>query len=399
MIGTEPGIYLDHHATTPCDPQVIEAMLPCFAEDFGNASSTQHPWGRRAARRVDDARLQIATLLDVEPSEIVFTSGATESNNLALFGAVEASAGRIDRPHVITQVTEHKAVLDACAALEGRGVDVTYLPVDEGGRVDPQAVEAALHDTTVLVSIMLANNEIGTVQPIAEIGNLCRRRGIWLHTDAAQALALLDCRPASLGADLISLSAHKAYGPKGIGALYVRRRRPRVRLVPRQFGGGHERGRRSGTLDVPSIVGFGRACELIGDRRETEAERLRGLRDQLLDGLRRAFPDLLVNGTLEQRLPNNLNISLPATVASDLLEELETVAISSGSACTSTAGASSHVLTAIGGRDRAESALRFGLGRGTRPGDLDVAVTELAKAASTVKARGPRAEVVCGVPS
>ncbi|MEO1367533.1 MAG: cysteine desulfurase family protein, partial [Acidobacteriota bacterium] len=397
------GIYLDHHATTPCDPRVLDAMLPCFAEDFGNPSSRQHAWGRRAAERVERARAQVADLLGAESSEIVFTSGATESNNLALFGAVDALSGAAGRgqPHVVTQVTEHKAVLDACAVLEDRGVDVTYLPVDAGGRLDPVAVADALRESTVLVSVMLANNEIGTIQPVAEIADICRRRGVWLHTDAAQALALLDCRIESLGADLVSLSGHKAYGPKGVGALYVRRRRPRVRLVPRQVGGGHERGRRSGTLDVPSIVGFGRACELIRDERDGDARRLAGLRDRLLDGLRRAFPDLVVNGTSEHRLPNNLNISLPGTVAADLLDELRDVALSSGSACTSTAGASSHVLAALGdrGRDLAESALRFGLGRTTREEHLDAALDELRRAFDAVRARGPRAEAVCGVPA
>ncbi|MEM8993653.1 MAG: cysteine desulfurase family protein [Acidobacteriota bacterium] len=401
MNATGGGIYLDHHATTPCDPRVLDAMLPCFAEDFGNPSSTQHAWGRRAAERVERARAQVADLLGAEASEIVFTSGATESNNLALFGAVDAlgGAGGGEPPHVVTQVTEHKAVLDACAVLEDRGVDVTYLPVDAGGRLDPRAVEDALRESTVLVSVMLANNEIGTVQPIAEIAEVCRRRGAWLHTDAAQALALLDCRIESLGADLVSLSGHKAYGPKGVGALYVRRRRPRVRLVPRQVGGGHERGRRSGTLDVPSIVGFGRACELIRDERDGDARRLAGLRGRLLDGLRRAFPDLVVNGTLEHRLPNNLNISLPGIVAADLLDELRDVALSSGSACTSTAGASSHVLAALGDRNTAESALRFGLGRATREEHLDAALDELLRASDVVRARGPRAEAVCGVPA
>ena len=396
------GIYLDHHATTPVDVRVLEAMLPCFAEDFGNPSSTQHAWGRRAAERVETAREQVASLIGAEPSEIVFTSGATEADNLALWGAVEAARSQTSQsapPHVITEVAEHKAVLDACAAMERSGVAVDYLPVDSDGLLDPARVEAAIRPETVLVSVMLANNEIGVIQKVAEIAEICRRHQVFLHTDAAQALSMLDCRIEALGADLMSLSAHKAYGPKGVGALYVRRRRPRVRLVPRQFGGGHERGRRSGTLDVPSIVGFGVACELIAAQRDDDALRLAALRDHLLGELRRAFPNLIVNGSLEYRLPNSLNVSLPGLVASDLLDEISDVAISSGSACTSSTGASSHVLAAIGGRDRAESALRFGLGRGNDAAQVERAVRSLEAAADVVHQRGPRQEVACGVPA
>ncbi|MEM8961794.1 MAG: cysteine desulfurase family protein [Acidobacteriota bacterium] len=390
-------VYLDHHATTPCDPRVVEAMLPCLTEDFGNPSSTQHAWGRRAAHRVEQARASVAAAIGVTPEEIVFTSGATEANNLALFGVVEAR--RQQRPHdpihVVTQTTEHKAILDPCARLEAKGVTVSYVPVESDGRLDPARIEAALRPETVLVSVMVANNEIGVVQPVAEIAALCRDRGILIHTDAAQALAHGDCR---LDVDLMSLSAHKAYGPKGIGALYARRRRPRVRLAPRQHGGGHERGLRAGTLDVASIVGFGRAAELVNEQRDADNPRLARLRDRLLDGMRAAFPDLIVNGSLEHRLPHNLNVSLPDVMAQDLLDALEGVAISSGAACTSSVGDSSYVLTLLGGPERAESALRFGLGRGTTAADIDRAVTAITRAATVARQRPTaRLEAVCGV--
>ncbi|MCG8457511.1 MAG: cysteine desulfurase [Holophagales bacterium] len=405
----EPGIYLDHHATTPCDPRVSEAMLPLFAEDFGNPSSTQHAWGRRALGRVEAARRQVALLVGAEPAEVIFTSGATEADNLALFGTVEARLRDLPAgasPHVITQVSEHKAVLDACAAMERRGVRgrpvrVTYLPVEADGRLDPARVEHALSPETVLVSVMVANNEIGVTQPVAEVAEICRRAGIWLHADGAQALAHGDCHRHRLGWDLLSLSAHKAYGPKGVGALIVRRRRPRVRLEPRAHGGGHERGRRSGTLAVPLLVGFGRACELVAESTEAEAGRLAALRDHLLASLRRSFPGLEVNGSLEHRLPHNLNVSLPGLSAEDLMAELQALAVSSGAACTSTAGDSSHVLAALpGGRERAERALRFGLGRGTTEQELERAVAELERAAPIARQRAASRAAspeVCGV--
>ncbi len=393
---SEPVIYLDHHATTPCDPRVLEAMLPYFTENFGNPSSTQHAYGRRAEAVVAAARAEVAALIGARASEIVFTSGATEADNLALFGVVAASRSR--GRHVITQVTEHRAVLDACGELERQGCEVTYLVVESDGRVDPDRVAAALRSDTVLVSIMLANNEIGTLQPIAEIAARCRRQGVPLHTDAAQALALVDCHLESLGVDLMSFSAHKAYGPKGIGALYVRRRQPRVRLLARQFGGGHERGRRSGTLDVPSIVGLATASSLVTAERDSDARRLAGLRQRLLSGLRRALPGVEVNGSLEHRLANNLNVSLPGIHADLVLQEVSGVAFSSGAACTSPAGSSSHVLAALPeGRQRADRALRFGLGRGTTAGQIDAAVAEIARAASAVGSRPLAAEESCAV--
>lgn len=371
-------VYLDHHATTPCDPRVVEAMMPCFGEVFANASSRQHAPGRAAEALVDHARHQVAELLDGSPTEIVFTSGASESNNLALKGVVEARRmpGAV---HVVTAVTEHKAVLDVCGWLESRGVEVTYLPVETDGRVDPDRVRSALRPQTVLVSLMLANNEIGVVHPLREVSRICRERGVLLHCDGAQALAWLDCRVDELGVDLLSLSAHKAYGPKGVGALYVRKRRPRVRLSSQIEGGGHERGRRSGTLNVPGIVGLGKACELVAERREADGERVAALRDSLLRCLRKELPDLQVHGSLEHRLPNNLHISLPGIDTDHLLECLPEVAISSGAACSSGATDTSHVVKALPeGNGVVGSTLRFGLGRTTTRDEIEFAARAVA---------------------
>lgn len=389
-------IYLDAHATTPCDPRVVESMLPCLGEDFGNPASIQHAWGRRAAARVERARGQVADLLGCEPSEIVFTSGATESDNLAILGAV--GAAKDARPgrsvHLVTATTEHKAVLDACAELQRRGVDVAYLGVERDGRIDPAAVEDALRDDTLLVSLMVANNEIGVVHPLPDLAELCRRRGVLLHADAAQALATEDCRIETLGADLLSISGHKIYGPKGVGALYVRRRRPRVRLAPQIHGGGHERGRRSGTLDVPSIVGLGTACELAVHRRDTDRIRLCALRDRLLAGLRTAFPELLVHGSLRHRLPHNLNVALPGVDAKALMDEVHGVAFASGSACTSSSADGSYVVQALikaqgesldNAEDGASRALRFGLLRTATEDEIDRAVAEIVRAARVVQ--------------
>ena len=417
---TSTVIYLDHHATTPCAPQVVDAMLPYFTDTFANAASAHGP-GAQALEAVERARASIARLVSCESSEIVFTSGATEADNLALIGAVEAAQKRLFgadaaqtgigtlrgsgslRGHLITQVTEHKAVLDTCIALEKRGLDVTYLPVDHGGRVDPEAVREALRPDTLLVSIMWANNEIGTIQPIAEIGGIIREHrsggsSTLFHTDAAQALTFLDCDVDGHNVDLMSLSGHKAYGPKGVGALYVRRKRPRVRLEAQMHGGGHEKGRRSGTLDVPSIVGFGVACDLVAEHRESDTERLASLRDHLLNTLKSEFPELHVNGSLEHRLPNNLNLSLPDVYAQDVLEHLPTVALSSGSACTSASQDGSYVLAALpGSRELADQSLRFGLGRSTTAEQLDEAVAALRKAVEVARSLPARAEDVCEV--
>ena len=381
-------IYLDAQATTPCDPEVVRAMAPCWTEDFGNPASAQHAFGCRAADRVEKARTQVSTFLGCEPREVVFTSGATEADNLALLGVVGASSQ--ESIHVITCATEHKAILDTCARLEQRGVSMTYLPVQSDGRIDPEQVERVLRPETVLVSLMLANNEIGVLQPVIEVAALCRSRGVLTHTDAAQGGALLDCRVDRLGVDLLSLSAHKMYGPKGVGALYVRRRRPRVRLEPQSHGGGHEQGRRSGTLAVPALVGFGRACELAAERREKDGPRQGVLRDRLLHRLRDALPDLIVNGSLEHRLSNNLNISLPGVEARALLQEVHGVALASGSACTSSATDGSYVVRLLpGGAERAEGALRFGLLRTVTEDEVDRAAHEVVQAARRVR-RAPR---------
>lgn len=412
-VAAESTVYLDHHATTPVDPRVVEAMLPCFTEDFGNASSRQHGFGRAAAERVDRARTQVADLIGADPREIVFTSGATEADNLGVKGVVATAARTRDRLHVLTVATEHKAVLDCCARLEAEGsgharVDVGYLGVDADGRVDPERLEAALRPETVLVSVMLANNEIGVVQPVAEIAAVCRRHGVLVHTDAAQALAHIDCRVDRLGVDLMSLSAHKAHGPKGVGALYARRRRPRVRLTAQMDGGGHEHGRRSGTLDVPGIVGFGAACALIDAERSSDAARLASLRDRLLAGLRDAFPDLIVNGSLAHRLPGNLNISIPGLDSERLLARLESVALSSGAACSDPGAGGSYVVKALAAAEgldadaaarRADGSLRFGLGRATTATEIDTAIAALRIAIRRQLREPARANVECGVPA
>ncbi len=373
-------IYLDHHATTPCDPRVVAAMMPCFGDVFGNPASRQHAVGRRARAHVEAARTEVASLLGCAPAEIVFTSGATESDNLAIKGVVGAQAR--GGHHVVTAVTEHKAVLDTCAALEHQGIDVTYLPVETDGRVDPARVGAALRDDTVLVSLMLANNEIGVVHPIAEIAALCKERGILLHADAAQALAYLDCDVDRLGVDLLSISSHKAYGPKGVGALYCRRKRPRVRVVPQLHGGGHERGRRSGTLNVPGIVGLGRACALIAAERSDESSRVGALRDDLLSHLVEAVPSLRVHGSMTHRLPNNLNVSVPGLSSEALLEALDSVAVSSGAACSAANADGSYVLKALpgAGPSAAESSIRIGLGRYTTEDEVRRAARDLVAA-------------------
>jgi cysteine desulfurase len=395
-------IYLDAHATTPCDPKVVEAMVPCFVEGFGNAASTQHGPGRRAARLVEHARGQVARLLGCEPAEIVFTSGATEADNLALLGVAEAAMQhQPNRRHLVTCAAEHKAVLDTCATLEKRGYEVTYLRPEADGRLRPEAVAEALREDTLMVSVMTANNEIGVVQPVAEIAEHCRERGVLLHSDAAQAGALIDCRVERLGVDLLSLSGHKMYGPQGIGALYVKRRRPRVRLAPQLHGGGHERGRRSGTLPLALVVGFGVACELALERRQADAERLATLRDALLTHLRTHFPDLQVNGSLEHRLPNNLNVSLPDLEARALLEHIEGVALASGSACTSASHDSSYVVRLLpGGEERADGALRFGLLRNATAEEMEEAARRVARAAAAARLAPPAEDpcaVACGV--
>jgi len=362
------------------DSRVVEAMLPFFAEDFGNAASLTHAPGRRAAAAVDNAREQIAALLGAEPREIFFTSGATEANNLALLGS--ARLRRQHRDHLVTVASEHPAVLDVCAALEAEGFAVTRLPVASDGLVDPERVAEAISDRTAVVSVMLANNEIGVLQPVERIAAICRDRGVPLHTDAAQAVGKIPVHVDSLGVDLLSLSAHKFYGPKGVGALFVRQRRPRVRLAPVQHGGGHEGGLRSGTLPVPLIVGMARALELCAEELEVESKRLRELRERMWRALSDALPGVTCNGHADARLPGNLSLTLAGVDAGRLLLALHDVAISSGSACTTANPAPSHVLLALGlSEAQANSSIRIGLGRSTTQEDVDRAAARIVEEA------------------
>jgi cysteine desulfurase len=385
-------IYLDHHATTPVDPRVVEAMAPYWSRDFGNASSRTHRYGWRAEAAVEHARERIAAALGAaEPREIVFTSGATESDNLALQGVYAAHAA--ERDHVVSVAIEHAAVLDTLRALGRRGARATLLPVDGEGRVDPAEVARALEPGTVLVSVGAANGEVGTLQPLAEIARVCHERDVLFHSDAAQAVGKVPLDVEALGIDLLSVSAHKLYGPKGVGALYVRRRRrsgARLRLEPLLFGGGQERGLRSGTLAVPLIVGFAEAVVLAHAERDAEAARLAALRDGLLESLRRELSGVLVNGPARGRLPGNLNVSFEGVAADALLAQLEDVALSTGSACSSARPEPSHVLAALGlPAERARGALRIGLGRGTRREDVEYAALRIAT--EVRRLRGERA--------
>ncbi len=378
-------IYLDNHATTPVDPKVLEAMLPYFQERFGNAASKQHSYGWVAEEAVETAREQIAKLIGCKAKEIVFTSGATEANNLALFGV--AQSYRPQGKHIITVVTEHKAILDPVAYLAKNGFDVTYLSVDKQGHIDLDRLEKAITDQTILISVMAANNEIGTLHPLAEIGQFAKTKDVFFHTDAAQALGKIPLNVEAMGIDLVSLSAHKLYGPKGIGALYVRSRDPHVQLLPQILGGGHERGLRSGTLAVPLCVGFGAACALAHQVMPEEAPRMKGLRDRLQDGICNQLDAVLLNGDAARRLPNNLNLSFAGTQAEALMMKLDTVACSSGSACTTADPKPSHVLRALGlGEDLAHAALRFGVGRFNTEAEIDVAIEKIVAAVNELRA-------------
>jgi cysteine desulfurase len=364
-------IYLDHHATTPTDPRVVEAMLPYFNQDFGNPSSSSHVFGWRAEAAVEDARERLAQALGAsDAGEIVFTSGTTESDNLAIKGIARAHRRRGE--HLVTSEIEHPAVLDTCRALEREGFSVSYLPVDRGGLVRVDDVAAAVTERTLLVSVMAANSEIGVLQPLAEIGSVCRERGALFHTDAAQAVGKIPIDVEALGIDLLSMCAHKLYGPKGIGALYVRKRRPRIKLEPLFHGGGHERGLRSGTLPVALIVGFAAAVDLCLADLAGEAARIAGLRERLWERLGRGLDDLQRNGHPTLRLPGNLNVSFGGVDADALIVAMKDVALSAGSACSSATPEPSHVLKALGLSDRqARSALRFGLGRWNTTEEID----------------------------
>jgi cysteine desulfurase len=386
-------IYMDYHATTPVDPRVLEAMLPYFTEVFGNAASRNHPFGWQAEEAIEKARKQVADLIGANAKEVIFTSGATESNNLAIKGAAEMY--REKGNHIITCVTEHKAVIDTCKKLEKQGYRVTYLPVQKDGRIDLDELRAAITDKTILITIMTANNEIGVVQPVAEIGAIAKEKGILFHTDAVQAVGKVPFSVNELKADLVSLSAHKMYGPKGVGALYVRRRNPRVLLSEQISGGGHERGMRSGTLNVPGIVGLGKAAELCKAEMATESERLRRLRDRLNAGLHSNLDEIYINGSMEHRLPHNLNISFAYVEGESLLMGINDVAVSSGSACTSASLEPSYVLKALGaGDDLAHSSIRFGLGRWTTEEEVDYVIDKLTNVVQRLREMSPLYEMV-----
>ena len=377
-------IYLDNNATTRTDPRVVEAMLPMFTEIYGNPASTSHQFGWDAAAAVEHAREQIAAAIGAEPRDIIFTSGATESNNLASRGVAQAYARR--GKHLVTSAVEHKAVLDPIKRLAREGWDVSIVPCDQHGQVSPAAVAAAITDQTVLVSIIAANNEIGTVNPLAEIGRLCHDRGIIFHTDAAQAVGKIALDVQECSIDLLSISGHKLYAPKGIGALYVRRRDPQVRLVPLFDGGGHERGIRAGTIPAPLVVGLGVAVELSMNELATEAIRLRELRQVLHDGIALRVPDVRLNGHPTQRLPGNLNLSFGGVDGEALMMAMRDIAVSSGAACSSVDPDPSHVLLAIGlDEDAARSSLRFGLGRFTTRPEIDQAVEIVAKTVANLR--------------
>ena len=385
-------IYLDNNATTRTDPRVVEAMLPYFSEVYGNAASRSHPFGWSAEEAVDNARAQIARVIGADPKEIIITSGATESDNLAIKGIAEMYADKGN--HIITAVTEHKAVLDACKRLEKEGKHVTYLPVQPDGLIDLEVLKAAITDKTILVTIMAANNEIGVVQPIREIGAICRERGVLFHTDAVQAFGKVPFDVNADNIDLASITAHKIYGPKGVGALYVRRRNPRVRLTAQMDGGGHERGFRSGTLNVPGIVGFGKAAELAQQEMVAETERLQYLREKLRRGIQDAIDETYVNGNMEHHLPGNLNISFNYVEGESLLMGLKDIALSSGSACTSASLEPSYVLKALGvGDELAHSSLRFGIGRFTTEEEIDFVINRVIHEVSRLRDMSPLYEL------
>tara|TARA_R110002110_G_scaffold2756_1_gene13314 strand:+ start:62998 stop:64182 length:1185 start_codon:yes stop_codon:yes gene_type:complete len=374
------AIYLDHQATTPVDPRVLDAMLPWFSETFGNAHSAQHAWGRQAADAVDVAREQVAALIGATAREIVFTSGATESNNLAIKGAVRFAMRHGRGKHIITVATEHKCVLESCAAMADEGAEVTIVGVGPDGLVDPERIAAAMTDDTVLVSVMAVNNEIGVIQPLAALGALCRARGVLLHTDAAQGAGKVPLDVEAMQIDLLSISGHKMYAPKGIGALYTRRR-PRARLLAEMSGGGQERGNRSGTLPVPLVVALGEASVVAASEMSAEGARLEGLRARMLERLGARHGDMFVNGAMDRRVPGNLNVGFPGVDAEALMAALESVAISTGSACTSASVEPSYVLRALGLDDAdAGASIRIGIGRFTTETEVDAAADMIAAA-------------------
>ncbi len=382
-------IYMDYHSTTPVDPRVLETMMPTLTSEFGNAASHNHLFGWRAKKLVEHSRETIAEFIGAEPKEIIFTSGATESINIAIKGITENYGKKGN--HIITQVTEHKAVLDSCKYLERKGFEVTYLPVDERGKISVEKLKEAITDKTLLVSLMFANNEIGTIQPIEEIGKITREKGVFFHVDAAQAAGKIDIDIDVLNADMLSVSSHKVYGPKGVGALYVRNKNPNVRIPSLIHGGGHERGMRSGTLNVPGIVGFGKACEIADREMSQEYGRIKMMRDRLEEGFKTQLDCVSVNGHPSDRLPNNLNISFAYCDSESLLMSInEEIAVSSGSACNSANPEISHVLKALGLKDDlAQTAIRFGLGRYTTPEEVSYVLHTIVDVVKRLRAVSP----------
>ncbi|MGA8143152.1 MAG: IscS subfamily cysteine desulfurase [Candidatus Acidiferrales bacterium] len=385
-------VYFDNHATTPVDPRVVDAMLPYFTEKFGNAASRNHEFGWKAEEAVENARGQIAKLINATPKEIVFTSGATESTNLAIKGVAEMY--REKGNHIITQVTEHKATLDTCKRLEKYGYEVTYLPVEKDGRINLDELRRAITPKTILISIMYANNEIGVVQPIAEIGKIAKEKGVFFHVDAVQAVGKIPVDVQKDGIDLMSISGHKIYGPKGVGALYVRRKNPRVQLSAIIDGGGHERGMRSGTLNVPGIVGLGKACELCQNEMAAETEKLGRLRDRLKESIMSRLDETFINGSMTHRLPHNINISFAYVEGESLLMGINDVAVSSGSACTSATLEPSYVLKALGvGEDLAHTSIRFGIGRFNTQEEVDYVADRVVETVTRLRELSPLYEM------
>jgi len=386
-------IFLDNHSTTPMDPRVLETMLPYFVEKFGNAASRNHAFGWEAEEGVETARKQIARLIKADPKEIVFTSGATESDNLALKGVLEMYKEKGN--HIITSATEHRAVLDTTKSLEAKGLTtVTYLPVDKQGMVNPQDVRNAITDKTILISVMLANNEIGTVNPVQEIGKIAKEKGVLFHCDATQGVGKIPVDVQAMGIDLMSFSAHKIYGPKGVGALYVRKKNPRVRIAAQIDGGGHERGMRSGTLPVPLIVGFGKACEICEQEMAAESAHLSKMRDRLQAGIMAALEESYLNGHPTHRLPGNLNISFAYVEGESLLMGMKEIALSSGSACTSATLEPSYVLRALGvGTELAHSSIRFGLGRFNTEEEIDYTIKKVIEIVTKLREMSPLYEM------
>ncbi len=390
--GVRVPVYMDYHATTPVDPEVLQIMLPYFTDEFGNAASRNHPYGWAAEAAVEKGREQVAALIGASSKEIVFTSGATESDNMAILGVAEMYEEK--GKHIITTKIEHKAILDPCKYLEKKGWQVTYLDVDKTGRVDLEQLKGAIRPDTILVSIIFANNEIGTIQDIEAIGKLCKEKKILFHTDAVQAIGKVKVDVEQMGIDLLSVSAHKMYGPKGIGALYVRRRNPRVRVAPVLHGGGHERGMRSGTLNVPGIVGLGAAAEKCSRVWEEESGRIKKLRDRMWDSFRKELDEIHLNGHPVHRLPNNLNISFAFVEGESMMMAIKNVAVSSGSACTSASLEPSYVLRALGvGEELAHSSIRFGLGRFTTEKEVEYVTHEVVGAVKRLRDLSPLYEM------